>query len=561
MIYVQLNSSDWVNLVPKGFTTGMVLLNEVGPAIEYSTASTPTTGTTISSDVGVVVNSAYLWVRGYGDCKVLTQAEYAKFKQPNPIPVYAIPSAQGIEGAAEGVVIPPENRAPIRAAANGSLVGTLAVLGDSRGALAYSFTAAGVLQSTIPRQAVVWLNYYLGGPWRYVALPAFSVAGERTDEWADGQAAILALPTPPNFVHITFPTNDIGQGVNENVTIGILNGYIDAHVARGSELILQKAGAKSTNTSEMWRKIRAINAWIDAKAAVIGALVIDTLTPTADPVTGAFAATYSYDNLHEAAPGAARQAVFNAPKFLHRARRRSRMSRANLWETAAYNPGMSGNASGLPTGWGAYGQAGVRSKVARADIPAEWARAVFTSAADTEYVGLTQSIIFGTAWATGAKSLGVRVKGSFGDHWLCTTAGTSSGTEPVAMAAASLPGDTVTDSGGVVWTRVATIVPGVSRVTISAEVLASGSGGHQPRIIGNFGSAVGDLTFIRAMSPNAADTLAPIASISSDVVPVLTTPTVVVPADATTLSLYIYCQAANGVALTLDIGRVLVEVE
>lgn len=471
------------------------------------------------------------------------------------------PSSDGLEGPASGVVFPPETRAPVRAASSGSLVGTLAVLGDSRAALAFSFTASGILQSTTPRQSIVWLNYVLGGPWRYIEQNNFAVAGERTDQWADGHAAILALPTPPTFVHIVFPTNDVVQGIDENVTISILNSYIDAHVARGSEVIMQKAGSNSTNTSEKWRKIRAINAWIDAKAAVVGAIVIDTLTPTADPMTGVFASGYGYDGLHENALAAARQAVFNAPKFITRARRRSRMSGAALYHTAAYNPGMAGNVSGLPTGWTSYGQTGVRSKVPRSDIPGEWARAVFTSAADTEYVGLSQSIIFNTAWTAGSKSLGFRVRGSYGDHWVCTAAGTSTGAEPAALAAASQVGDTVTDAGGVVWTRVATIIPGVSKITIAAEIVASGVGGHQPRIIGNFGGAAGDLTFIRAMSPNAADALPPIASVSSDIVPVLTTPTVTVPASATALSLYVYCQATSGVALTLDIGRVFVDVE
>ncbi len=444
---------------------------------------------------------------------------------------------------------------------NSGLIGTLAVLGDSRGALGYAFTADGRCQSTIPRAALNWLNFYLGGPWKYVQTSVFSVAGERTDEWEDGHQAILALTTRPDYVYITFPTNDPQQGIDAAVTIANMERFVKAHAARGSRIILQTAGSNNANTTLKWTKIKRINDWIKATAATIGAYVIDTLTPTADPATGLFYTGYGYDGTHENALAAQKQAVFNAPKFLAQARLASRMAKANLWETAAFNGAMAGNVANIPTGWTSTGTAGTRTKQARSDIPGEFARVAFTSASDTEESGIYQAFNFNTAWATGSKALGVRVKGSFGDHWVCTTAGTSSGTEPAAMATASNPGDVVTDSGGVVWTRIATIVPGVSRITVLAEMQVSGTGGHQPRIQCTFGGTADQMSLFRSMSPNAADVSPPIAVVASDIVPVLTTPTVLVPADATSLSMYITCRAANGVAVTVDIGRVVIEVE
>lgn len=467
-------------------------------------------------------------------------------------------SAQGVGFPMVSPVLADDMRPAVEGAAGRSLIGTLAMFGDSRAVAAVSFTAGGQLQATAPRQVMVWLNYYLGGPWRWLQQTTFGVGGERTDQWSDGHAAILAAK--PDFVYVSFPTNDVSQNIEVAVTVGYLDAYINDHLKNGSRVILATNGPKAY-TNAQWVKVKQINAWLAGKARSVGAVLIDCAAPVGDPTTGQYAAGYSYDNVHESSSGAARQASAAKPLFHARARRESRMSRANLWDTAAYNPAMAGSVSGLPSGWNSYGVAGTRTKVARSDIPGEWARAVFTSAADTEQVGISQAMQLLTAWSAGAKALGVRIKGSGGDHWVCSTAGTSSGTEPAAMAAASLPGDTVTDSGGVVWTRVVTIVPGMSRVTVSAEIAVSGTGGFQPRIDCTFGGAAGDLAYFRAMSSIAADALPLITDTSSDPVPVLTTPTVLVPADATALTVYVYSRGSNGTTLTCDIGRVLVEVE
>lgn len=439
-----------------------------------------------------------------------------------------------------------------------SLIGTLAVLGDSLGANNFSATAGGIVNVTQPRGALIWLNYYLGGPWRWAQNSLNAVAGERTDQWSDGNAELLARATPVDWLYITFPTNDVAQGVDPDVTIANLLGYVQSHQARGTRVILGTGGANTSMTTTKWAAIRKIIEWQRAMSRTGGCWLLEMAQAVCDPDTGLMVSANAYDSTtHVNSIGANKQAIAVAPQFLALARLSSRMLRINAKDQAAYNPTMTGSASGIPLGWASYGTAGARTKVSRTDIPGEWAQIVYTPASNTEDVGISQAMALTTAWSAGSKTLGVRVKGSYGDHWVCSTAGTSSGSEPAAMAAASLVGDTVTDSGGVVWTRVQTIVPGVSRVTISAEI----QGANHPRIQVNFGGASGDLTLFRAMDPNASDTPPALATVASDIVPVVVSPTVTVPADATGMTVYISGRGLSGVATTVQIGRVFVDVE
>lgn len=439
-----------------------------------------------------------------------------------------------------------------------SLIGTIAVLGDSRGANHFSATAGGVVNVTRPRGVLTWLNYYLGGPWRWAQNTLDAVAGERTDQWSDGHAELIARATPVDWLYITFPTNDVAQGIDPLTTIENLRTYVLAHQARGTRIILGTGGANTSMTPAKWAAIRTIIDWQRSMARTGGCWLLEMAQAVCDPDTGLMIAANAYDGTtHENSIGANKQAVAAAPQFLALARLSSRMLRTNAKDTALYNPTLAGDVAGTPSGWAIYGTAGTRTKVARADNPGEWAQIVYTPASNTEDAGISQTMALTTAWSTGAKALGVRVRGSYGDHWVCSTAGTSSGTEPAGMAAASLLGDTVTDSGGVVWTRVQTIVPAVSRVTVSAEIV----GANHPRVQVNFGGAAGDLKLFRAMDPNAADTPPALAAVASDIVPVVVTPTVTVPADATSMTVYISGRGLSGATTTVQIGRVFVDVE
>ena len=444
-----------------------------------------------------------------------------------------------------------------------SLIGTIASLGDSRASNSYGFggTPATTLNATINRTALVWLNYMLGGPWHFLQPSTGAVAGERTDQWADGHAAILAMSPRPDFVFISFPTNNVSQGIDFDVTTGYLSRYISDHQRNGSRVILEIAGSNLGNDASEWEKIKRMNAWIKAKAVAIGAPIIDALTPTADPLTGQFDTGMSTDGTHEIPLGGYTQAKFSLPKFVPLLAGQSRFSRAHLWDTAAYNPSVAGDASGNPTFYSTYGTAGTRTKVARTDIPGEFAQVFYTSDSDTNETGWRQQVQLNGAWAAStAMAVGKRILVS-DEHWVATTAGTTTATQPAGLTAASSPGDTVTD-GTVVWTRIATITPGVSEITISAELMVSGTGEASPRIYCTFTSAASpDITFIRAMNIASNEPCPPIFTPLDGIVPVISTVTATVPAGTTNLDVIICARVENGVEATIQLGRVFIDVE
>lgn len=440
------------------------------------------------------------------------------------------------------------------------IIGTIASLGDSRSS--NSFTYGGTpakLNASINRTAIVWLNYMLGGPWKWVQPEIAAVAGERTDEWADGSAAILALSPRPDFVYIGFPTNDVAQGVEYATIVANLDAYITQHLANGSKVILQTAGSNGANDYVKLEKISKINSWIAAKASSIGALVVDTFTPTANPSTGFFTAGMSSDGTHEIPLGGYTQAKYNLKRFTDRLGQSSRFSKAWFWDTAADNPTMEGNTSGLPDLWTAYGTLGTRSKVARTDIPGEFAQVVFTSASDTEESGWRQNIQLTGAWAaTTGFNKGKRIL-SNGNHWVVTTNGTTGSTAPSDFAAASTPGQTVSD-GSVIWTRIKTITPGLTEITIFAELAFDGSGNASPRVYATFtGASAPDITFFRAMSIVGTEASPPIFTPISGVVPVIVSVSAIVPASATDVNIIICARASSGTSLTAKLGRVIVE--
>ena len=74
---ITISSADWVDLRYRGYGPGIYIHNPVGSPLEYSTSAVA--GATSSTIVGadaVLCTSAYLWMRGYGDCELLTAAEW-----------------------------------------------------------------------------------------------------------------------------------------------------------------------------------------------------------------------------------------------------------------------------------------------------------------------------------------------------------------------------------------------------------------------------------------------------------------------------------------------------
>ena len=107
---ITVSSSDWIDLRTKGFVSGMYLLNSVGAPIEYSTAATPVAGTSVAGSSAVVVDSTYLWVRGFGDCELYTASEWSA-ANTKTVPMTATLSSGGI-----GIQLPGKPLTPMAAA-------------------------------------------------------------------------------------------------------------------------------------------------------------------------------------------------------------------------------------------------------------------------------------------------------------------------------------------------------------------------------------------------------------------------------------------------------------
>ena len=233
---------------------------------------------------------------------------------------------------------------------------------------------------------------------------------------------------------------------------------------------------------------------------------------------------------------------------------------------------MAGNTAGYPNGWAAYSSGtptGVAaSKVARTDGPGEFVRITGTSDAAGSRLGMsTASLSFTAAWSAAAKVLGQRCKGSYGDHWVCTTAGTSSGSEPAAMAAASVIGQQVTDSGGVVWTRYKNIIPGTSKLSVRVDFdmtsVSGGNTGAQPVLLLNFTGSPAYSGIRAGVISGAANELCQRWTFTKSRRPILVAPyQVTVPSGAAGMQMYLFQQwDAASVTSSLDIYGVEVRVD
>ena len=74
---ITISSADWVDLRYRGYGPGIYIHNPVGSPLEYSTSAVAgATSSIIAGADAVLCTSAYLWMRGYGDCELLTAAEW-----------------------------------------------------------------------------------------------------------------------------------------------------------------------------------------------------------------------------------------------------------------------------------------------------------------------------------------------------------------------------------------------------------------------------------------------------------------------------------------------------
>lgn len=457
---------------------------------------------------------------------------------------------------------------------SGSTPNGLAVLGDSYFANAATITG-GVRWSENAMSPAIAMNTLLGGPWDIIT--DGSQSGQTSAQWisnANQLAAVLA--SSARFVFVGFPANDpdlladAGGGVAAT-SIGNLASIYGQIIAAGKTLMVVNGGNKNSWTAIQRGYAQQISDWITAQAQVNGWPCIDLMSAINDPATAIGSTTYlCSDSVHPNPAGHLAAAARSMASFSRFAARP--ICVANMATQGLYNTAMAGNTGGYPNGWSAYSSGtptGVSAtKVARIDGPGEFVRLTGTSDAAGSRVGMqTAAISFVTAWAIGAKAVGTRVKGSYGDHWVCTTAGTSSGSEPGAMAAVSVVGQQVTDGGGVVWTRYKTIVPGTSKLSVRVEFdmtsVSGGDTGAQPVMLLNFTGSVAYSGIRAGVISGAANELCQRWTFTKPRRPIIVAPyQVTVPTGATGIQMFLYqTWDAASVTSSFDVYGVEVRVD
>lgn len=454
----------------------------------------------------------------------------------------------------------------------------LAVLGDSYFANAGT-TAGGIRWSENAMSPAVAMNTLLGGPWDLVT--DGSISGTTTAQWISDPVQLAAvLASSARFVFVGFPTNDPdlladgGNGVAATSIANLSNIYSQL-IAAGKSLMLVNGGNKNSWTAIQRGYAQQISDWITAYAQTTGTPCVDLMSAINDPSTGLGSTTFlcndSGNFVHPNPAGqlyGAARSVQSFSRFTPRP-----INVANMATQGLYNTAMTGNSGGYPTGWSAYSSGTPTgtsaTKVARVDGPGEFVRITGTSDAAGSRLGMnTAAISFTAGWSTGAKTVGTRIKGTFGDHWVCTTAGTSSGTQPAAMAAASVIGQQVTDSGGVVWTRYKNIIPGTSKLSVRVDFdmtsVSGGDTGAQPVLLCNWQGSSLPYAGIRAgVISGVTNELCQRWTFARSRRPVLVAPyQVLVPAVATGLQIYLYQQwSAASVTSSFDVYGIEIRVD
>lgn len=436
--------------------------------------------------------------------------------------------------------------AALAAVAGASRPTSLLPFGDSIVNEQFGSYASGTNNTTTARGSLHHFNALIGGPFRVignagvsgtttigVASNPFDVNG--TQNWLARIDAAIALR--PDVMFVGYPQNDQVLGVEAADTIAALT-TIHNKIRAAGILIIQATSIADVRTvsanslagnsaAKMRGHFSTVMAWIKESARRGKFLLYEQYAPTSNPSTGALVSNYTYDSLiHPAARGAGAIAGYNAATLGATLRAmlpafeltgypnwQGRIGNAFLTGTGGSNTqSYTGN---IPDSFTTYKVGTPTSPtvatVARTDgKQGSYIGITATATADGDRVGFFTSIGLSAAWSTGAKTKYTTIRGSYGDHWMCTTAGTSSGSEPAAMAAASTLGQEVTDSGGVVWTRVTTLNPGDQfEVVMVFQIIGASSLtlGAQPMLFVNV-NGTGASGGGRALDPNAADKLA-----------------------------------------------------
>jgi hypothetical protein len=461
---------------------------------------------------------------------------------------------------------PTGEAAPVSGAGNYQ-PSAIALLGDSYFDNAFGYIpdkATGQLWSYGSHNPFVALNMLLGCPWDLVYNGA--VGGTNTNQWLSAPEQLAGvLSSSAGSVLVGFPTNDPDGIQNFATSTANLTEIFSRIKLAGKQILIYTGGNKAAWTGAQRGIALQISDWLVATARANGWPVMDLLSATYDPAT-AKGSTSLYQSeggiyTHPNTAGALAAAAGSLPAFEGIFPGRAVQS-ANGPNQGCYNTAFAGNTSGQPDGWQSFVNGTPTgtsiTKVNRTDSPRQLVRITGTSDAAGSRQGIVTiaNISLSNGWSTGAKTLGLRIRGSFGDQWVCTTAGTSTGAQPAAMAAASNIGDTAADSGGVVWTRFKNIIPGVSKISARVEVditnVSGGDLGVNPRIEVSWGGVVVPGA-MRANSPPAND-IAGQWGFARRRRPVVQAPPVIFPVGDDNLVVRIWQEwTAAGVTSTLDI--------
>lgn len=433
---------------------------------------------------------------------------------------------------------------------------SMAVLGDSYFANAATITD-GVRWSENAMSPAIAMNTLLGGPWDVIT--DGSQSGQTSAQWISNSTQLAAvLASTARFVFVGFPANDpdlladAGSGVAAT-SIANLTSIYSQIVAAGKVLMVVNGGNKNSWTAIQRGYAQQISDFITAYAQVNGYPCVDLMSAINDPATAIGSTTFLLSDtatyVHPNPAGHLYAAARSLSSFSRFAARPINV--ANMATQGLYGTGMAGNTGGYPNGWSAY-SSGVptgtsATKVARIDGPGEFVRITGTSDAAGSRLGMnTASISFTAAWpASTAVALGRRVTGTFGDHWVCTTAGTTAGSQPVAMAAASVIGQQSASDNGVIWTRYKNIVPGTSKLSVRVEFdmtsVSGGNSGAQPVLLLNFTGSPAYSGIRAGVISGAPNELCQRWTFTKPRRPILVAPyQVTVPSGAAGMQMYLY---------------------
>lgn len=318
----------------------------------------------------------------------------------------------------------------------------------------------------------------------------------------------------PQIAFVLYPENDQTNGIDAAVTIASLK-TIHAKLKAAGIVSIQATGlgdARGTDSNslpgnsaaKMRGHFSTVMGWIREAARQGTFQIYEQYAPTANPQTGALIANYTRDSLlHPSALGAGAIAQYNQTRLTFPQIQPFEATGYPDWTNRIGNPFGSGtggsNTAGftltaaVPDSYDTFSSGSPSAvsvtNVNRTDNRQGTYKAITaTSGAALDRVGFTVTVNYSATWSAVPQALYKVVRGTYGDHWMVTTAGTSSGAQPAAMAAPSILGQTVTDSGGVVWTRVDTLNPGdVFEVIWTGQIVGCSSLtlGVQPQILVN----------------------------------------------------------------------------